>query len=77
MKLDLTVVLRDEPELVAVNDRQIQWIVHLAGHLKKLLLAEVQHHRSLGSGRPVPNWLGQDDDVNFLYFRSNGHCSPV
>ena len=58
MKIDLTVVLRNEPKLVAVNDWQIQGVLDLADHLQELLLAEVHDHRSLGACQHLYRRLG-------------------
>lgn len=60
-----------------MDDRKVKRIINLTDHLKQLLLTEVHDDRALSTSRPMPHRLRQNDNVDFLYFLSEGHRSPV
>jgi hypothetical protein len=65
--------LGHEPKLVAMNDGKIQRVIRLSRHLKHLLVTEVHHDGAGGSGWPMPNRLGQLNDVDLLDFLLHAH----
>ena len=61
-------VLGDELQLVSVDDGEIERILVRARHFEHLVFTEVDDDRSLGTGGPMANCLGQLDDVDLLDF---------
>lgn len=57
-------VLDDELQLVPVDNRKIERILARTRHFEHLRFTEVDDYRTLGTGRPMSDWLGQLDDVD-------------